>query len=272
MVGLLMAGTSAFAASPVASCTFGSTPSCSGLNILAPNTGDSLFTSTTVDGQTADVFSVNTTPGNNPVAYIYLGVASSSSLLAGNPTTLYATVEYYNKNTTSGVTCSSTALNCALLVNYDSSIGTGVAAAYANATPILNAVNGSGAWTTQVFTLSSIQFTGAENNGADLRLAGSAGIAVHSIQLSVTKPTAASTTTSSSTTSTVASNTASSSTSTTTTKTSTTTATTTAKTSTATTSSLPKTGESTAVPLAGVALVSAGLALTLRRRSPKSSA
>lgn len=259
-----MAGTSAFAASPVVSCTFGSTPSCSGLNILAPHTGDSLFTSTTVDGQSADVFSVDTTDANNPVAYIYLGVASSSDLLAGNPTTLYATVEYYNKNTTSGVTCSSTALNCALLINYDSSIGTGIAAEYANATPILNDINGSGAWTTQVFTLPSINFTGGENNNADLRLAGSAGIAVHSIQLSVTKPTAASTTTSSSTTtSTTASKTTSSST---------TSSTSTSKTSTTTASSLPKTGESTAVPLAGAALVSAGLALTLRRRSHKPSA
>lgn len=248
MVGLLAAGSSVFAATPKVSCVFGATPTCSGMTILGAHAGDSLFTSTTVDGQSADVFSVDTTDKGNPTSYIYLGVTPSSGLLTGNPTTIYATVDYYNKNTTSGVTCSTTAMNCGMLINYNSSVGTGIAAAYANATPILNDINGSGAWTTQVFTLSNIKFTGAENNNADLRLAGSAGIAVHSIQLSVAEPTAASTTT------TIPS----------------TTNTTKATTSSSTTSSsrsLPKTGESALVPLADAVLAGVGLLLTFRRRT-----
>lgn len=256
--GLLALALPALAAtSSTASCTFGATPSCSGLSIVGAHTGDSLFSSTTVAGESADVFSKNTTPGNNPVAYIYLAVPSSSALLASKPTTLYASVEYYDKLTLSGVTCSTTALNCALLIQYDSSNGTGIAAEYYNASPILE-TNGSGKWTTATFTLKNINFTGAENNSADLRLAGSTGVAVHSITLSATAP-------SSSTSASTTGSTSASTTTSTSTKTSTSTTSSGKTSTTTTTTSLPKTGGSPLLPLGGAVAGLVGIALAWRR-------
>ncbi len=239
------AGASAAAASSV-SCTLAATPSCQGLTIEAPHVGDSLFTSSTVGGKSADVFSTNTTPGNNPVSYIYFQVAKSSGLLSSNPTTLYLTVEYYNALLSGSCVSSKTNwASCLLLANYGQS---GKGGPYANSSLVY--LTGQQAWTTTSLKLTNVQFTEAENNGADFRLAGVPNLAVHKVTLSLTAPAPSSATTATASTSASSSGSTSSSTPSSSTP--------------AKSSSLPQTGGGP-LPWTVGALLLGGGALLLRR-------
>ncbi len=213
------------------SCTLSSTPTCTGLTIEAPHQADSDFTSGTVGGESADVFSTNTAAPTNPVSYLYFQV--SKSFLASNPTTLYLTVDYYGQ-VSSNPTCSSKTLNCALIANYDSTTSLG---AYGQVGPL--EVNQGASWQSVTWKLTQSSFHEGENNASDFRLGGSPGVAVHSVTLSLTAPAASSSSTASSTTS------ASSS------------------------SSVPKTGGNPLVPVAGGAALVAGALMLMNRRRPK---
>ena len=230
------------------SCTVGASPECQGLAIGGANQAgsDSIFTTATVGGKQADVFSKNTVSPTNPFTYIYVQVPTGSSFLSGNPTTMYLTIEYYDQG--QGITCT-TAAPCQLAYNYETT-GTGIPAYYAG--PAAMNLGGTAAWKTVTYKLTATAFQGNENFQADFRISGTQGVAVHKWTLSLQAPASASSSTSSAT--------ASSSTSS---QTASSTATATSSSSSAT--SVPKTGGSPFVPLAGGLVLMAGAALILAR-------
>lgn len=223
------------------SCTVGATPECQGLAIVGANqTGsDSIFTTTTVGGKQADVFSKNSVSPTNAFTYIYVQVPTGNSFLSGNPTTMYLTIEYYDQ--AQGTTCT-TAVPCQLAYNYETT-GTGIPAYYAG--PAAINLGGTAAWKTVTYKLTATAFQQQENYQADFRISGTPGVAVHKWSLSLQAPASTSSSTSSSTaSSSTSSQTASSS---------------------ATATSVPKTGGSPFLPLAGGLMLMAGAALILAR-------
>ncbi len=237
------AAVGASAATTSVSCVLGSTPTCQGLTIVGAQTGDSLFSSGTVGGQSADIFQKNTTPGNNPVAYIYLQVDRATGFLSANPTTMYLTVQYYDQSQAGA--CSTT-VPCFLTYNYDSTIASApVNGAYAGTTN--QNLGGTAAWKTVTWKLTQTAFNEGENNQADFRIAGTVGVAVHSVVLSLQAPAAATSSTA------PAKSTSGGST-------------TPAKATSSGTSALPKTGGSPLVPAAGGLLLCGGVALALTRK------
>ena len=243
----------ASAATTSVSCVLGASPACQGLTVVGAQQGDSLFSTGTVGGEAADIFQKNTTPGNNPVSYVYFQVVPSTSLLSSNPATLYLTVQYYDK-AQSG-TCTKAA-PCFLTYNYGSTIASApVNGAYAG-TATQN-LGGTAAWKTVTWKLTQVSFKEQENNQADFRVAGTAGLAIHSVEVSLSAPAAAASTSTSKSSPATSAGTPSTST-----------------TSAATASGgLPKTGGSPFVPVVGGLALCGGVALLLgRRRGERSSA
>ncbi len=225
-----------------ASCTLGATASCSGLSIVGPHIGDSFFTSGTVGGQSADIFQKNTTPGNNPTAYIYFQVAKGSPLLSDS--TLYLTVQYYDQ--AQGATCTKAA-PCFWTADYDSTVASApVNGAYNNIGSQVN-LGGTAAWITKTFKLANASLKEGENNSADFRIDGTIGLAVHQVTLSDTAPTVSTSAPASTTTGSSGSSSAP------------------ASGSSSSSSSLPKTGGSPLVPVAGGLLLLGGISLALPR-------
>ncbi len=144
-----------------------STPSVELVQVGA-HQGDSNFHVATVGGKSAEVFDPNTADSSNPTSYLYF-VANVPGWIF--PTALTLTVEYFDAP--AGGT---------LQAMFDSP-GPGVGGAYASSGGGVQCT-GSGRWLTATFPFPSAKFDGRENFGADFRLAGTAGVAVHSISLS----------------------------------------------------------------------------------------
>ncbi len=225
---LLLAGSAGAAASANVSCVLGSSPVCSGMAVVGPHLGDSLFTSGTVGGKGADTFSKNTASPTNPETYIYLQVSPTAALLSGKPSTLYLTVDYYDSPAKGQ-----------LMYNYDSTIASApVNGAYAGTASVT--LGGSAQWKQVTWKLTQVSFQQKENNSADLRVAGSPGVAVHEVMLSTSAPAAAPAPAKSAPTTAVAKG------------------------------ALPKTGGSPLVPLAGALALAGGVGLLRRRRPARS--
>ena len=173
---LLLAGSAVAATPATVSCVVGSTASCSGMTAVGAHSGDSLFTSGTVGGKGAEIFSKNTVSPSNPVTYIYLQVSPTAALLATKPSTLYLTVDYYDSPAKGQ-----------LMYNYDSTIASApVNGAYAGTASVTLA--GSAQWKQVTWKLTHVSFQQKENNNADLRIGGSPGVAVHEVMLSTAAP------------------------------------------------------------------------------------
>ncbi len=171
------------------SCLLGASPSCQGLAIMDAHAPDSHVTSTTLAGKTADVFEQNTAPGGDQTSYIYFQVNRTSGFLASNPATLYLTVEYYDQSQAGAC---STSAPCYLGYNYGSAIPTApVNGAYAGSAT--QSLGGAPVWTRVTWELPQVSFQEQENNQADFRLAGTVGLAVHRVVLSLRPPAATST-------------------------------------------------------------------------------
>ncbi len=144
-----------------------------GLVQVGAHQGDSDFHSATVGGESAAVFDTNTASPGSADTYLYFTANVPGWTF---PRTLYLTVQYYDQP--SGGT---------LQAEYDTT-GTGLASAYASAGASLE-LGGTASWKTYTWTLSNADFTGQQNYDADFRLAGTVGVAVHAITLSLAPPT-----------------------------------------------------------------------------------
>ena len=199
------------------------------MTVVGAHQGDSLFSSSTVGGKSADVFAKNTASAGNPVTYIYLQVSPSSTLVTAKPSTLYLTVDYYDSPAKGQV-----------MYNYDSTIASApVNGAYAGTAAVT--LGGSAQWKQVTWKLTQVSLQQKENNNADLRVAGSPGVAVHQVMLSTSVPAGAAPSAPA------------------------------AKTATASgKSALPKTGGSPLVPAGGLLAMALGWGLLGRRRAARS--
>ena len=162
----------------VATLRFGPKPVASGLTLAATSgEGDSSFHLAVIGGRPAAVFARIATQPKSPISYIYMQVglhAALKPLFAA--TTLYLTVEYYDapaKGQLNAQYSSSNPKHGA----YDS-------------TPTLT-TGGKPRWTSVTWKLTQAHLAGAENFGAMFRLAGTPGMAIHSVRLATRPPTAA---------------------------------------------------------------------------------
>ncbi len=179
VAALLVAGSAVAATPATVSCVVGSTASCTGMTAVGAHSGDSLFTSGTIGGKGAEIFSKNTASPSNPVTYIYLQVNPSAALMTTKPSTLYLTVDYYDSPAKGQ-----------LMYNYDSTIASApVKGAYAGTASVT--LSGRAQWKHVTWKLTHISFQQKENNSADLRIGGSPGVAVHEVMLSTSAPAAA---------------------------------------------------------------------------------
>lgn len=154
-------------------CVLGAAMHCHGLRLVGAHQGDSLFTTGTIGGKPADIFSKNTTPGNNPVSYLYFQVRHGIGLLSSKPSTLYLKVQYYDSPAKGQIG-----------YNYDSTVASApVHGAYAGTAMLTLA--GKAAWKTTSWKLTKVHFARGENNGADFRVAGTVGAAVHKVTVSL---------------------------------------------------------------------------------------
>ncbi len=164
----------------VATLRFTPKPTGSGLSLAAlSGEGDSSFRTATVGGRPAAVFARIAAQPKSPVSFIYVRVdlaAAFKALFAA--TTLYLTVEYYDAPAKAQLSAqySSTAASAPVHGAYDG-------------TPTLT-TNGGPHWKTVTWTLTQAHLAGSENFGAMLRLAGTPGVAVHSLRLSTHPPAA----------------------------------------------------------------------------------
>lgn len=162
----------AAARAATAFCVLGATVHCHGLKLVGAHTGDGLFTAGTVGGKPADIFSKNTTPGNNPVSYLYFQLPRASRLAASSM--VHLKIQYYDSPAKGQIG-----------YNYDSTITSApVHGAYAGTTMLTLA--GKAVWNTVDWKLTKVHFARGENNGADFRLAGTVGTAVHRVTVSLT--------------------------------------------------------------------------------------
>ena len=137
------------------------------LRQVGAHLGDSNFHPSQVGGKTAAVFDRNRPSPTNPVSYLYF-VANVPGW--SYPQTLDLSVEYWDAPSRG-----------TLHASYDTP-APGVAGAYASAGSTVT-LSGAGGWKTATWTLSRADFTGRQNNGADFRVSGSPGVAIHRIRL-----------------------------------------------------------------------------------------
>jgi hypothetical protein len=88
---------------------------------------------------------------------------------------LYLTVEYYDQPSGGN-----------LLAEYNTAAA-GLAGAYTSAGPSVT-LGGTATWKTQTWVLTQADFAGRQNFGADFRLDGTVGVAVHRVTLSQKPP------------------------------------------------------------------------------------
>jgi hypothetical protein len=136
---------------------------------------DGVYQVGTVGGQSAIVFGTNPYASNGP-SYLYLSVPAGSSLLAGQPKTLWLQVSYYDQPAGLGLLC-----------EYDSNNPAGTQDGAYTATSEVT-TSGSAAWKTVLWSLSGADFTGAQNGGADLRIDGWPGLSIREVLLTSTDP------------------------------------------------------------------------------------
>jgi len=142
-----------------------------GLNVVqvGAHEGDSEFHVATVAGKSAEVFDPNTASPGSTFSYLYFTVNVPGWVF---PQTVYLTVTYYDGPA-----------GGQLQVNYDA-VGSGLGAYYATPYPTLT-MTGSGQWKQASWALTDAAFQGRENFAADFRLAGTPGVAVHEVALSL---------------------------------------------------------------------------------------
>lgn len=136
---------------------------------------DGVYQVGTAGGQSAIVFGTDPYASHGP-SYLYLSVPSDSSLLAGQPKTLWLQVTYYDQPAGLGLLC-----------EYDSNNPAGTQGGAYTATSEVT-TSGSAAWKTVLWSLPGADFTGAQNGGADLRIDGWPGLAIREVLLMSTQP------------------------------------------------------------------------------------
>lgn len=151
------------------SLVLGNGTSSLNLTQLGAHAGDSEFHLAQVGGRSAEVFDANTASPGGTVSYLYFAANVPGWAY---PRTLALSVEYYDSPA-----------GGSLQVQYDTSTA-GLGGAYTPAAPNLT-LGGTAAWKTQTWTLAQADFTGRQNFGADFRLAGTPGVAVHRVTLAL---------------------------------------------------------------------------------------
>jgi len=137
--------------------------------------GDSVYTLGTAGGEPAVIFQKNPyNPGG--ASYLYLSVDRGGPLTSGPPKTIWIEMRYYDSPA-----------GLQLLCEYDSDDTSAPLHGAYTPTAVIT-TGGSATWKTVLWPLNGADFTGAQNNGADLRIDGLPGLALHQITLSVTQP------------------------------------------------------------------------------------
>ncbi len=137
------------------------------LRQVGAHLGDSNFHLASIGGKPAVVFDRNRPSPTNPSSYLYF-VANVPGW--SYPRALELSVTYWDAPA-GGM----------LHASYNSPAA-GLAGAYTSAGPSVT-LTGGGGWKTVTWTLSNADFTGRQNNRADFRLSGGAGLAVRRIRL-----------------------------------------------------------------------------------------
>ena len=137
---------------------------------------DAAYKVGTAGGVPAVIFETNPVSPNG-LSYLYLSLPHGGPLLSGQPKTLWLQATYYDAPA-----------GMKLLCEYNSSDTTATRqGAYTPTSTVTT--GGTDAWKTVVWMLPGADFTGAQNNGADLRLDGTPGLAINQVTLTATQPT-----------------------------------------------------------------------------------
>jgi hypothetical protein len=153
----------------------GATPSLQLVQVGA-HQGDSLFHTAMLGGKGVEVFDPNTVSPTDPFTYLYFRV-NAPGWIRSAPRTLWLTVTYADSPRGGQIHASyNSSDQAATLHGAYTSVGS----------PTL--LPGGNGWTRQTWVLRDALFIGAQNFGADLRLSGTPGVAVHEVQLAQHAP------------------------------------------------------------------------------------